>query len=422
MLVAWVPDSSPAAEEFSFDIEEIEKSPLTWGGYAEFKWEHIDINQDAAFSLLNLAEDPQADIDRVGGSLQLDGNYVLGISSFHWLFKAAGQHDNIGWTDMADIYEAYAALKPTPLATATLGKKSYKWGKGYAWNPVGFINRRKDPNNPEESLEGYITAEADLIKSSAGMLQTSALTTVLLPVWDGVNDDFGDSDNLNLAAKLYVLFLDTDIDLLLLTGNSRSTSYGIDFSKNLATNFEIHGETAWTADKKKISLQDDNTPQVLKDDVLAWLLGIRYLSSNDMTTIIEYYHNDGGYTEEEMGRFYAVARDAGEEFKQTASRVLLEQARHISLKGYGSPQPGRNYFYARFSQKEPFDILYFTPALITIVNVDDASYTVTPELMYTGYTNWEMRLRLNYLQGGTLSEYGEKQNSNKLEFRLRYFF
>ncbi|MDX2440743.1 MAG: hypothetical protein QNK40_09350 [Desulfobacterales bacterium] len=34
----------------------------------------------------------------------------------------------------------------------------------YAWDPVGFINRRKDPNDPEEALEGYITGEIDLIK------------------------------------------------------------------------------------------------------------------------------------------------------------------------------------------------------------------------------------------------------------------
>lgn len=27
------------------------------------------------------------------------------------------------------------------------------------------------------------------------------------------------------------------------------------------------------------------------------------------------------------------------------------------------PNPGRDYLYARFSLKEPFDLLYFTPAL-----------------------------------------------------------
>ncbi len=411
-----------ATDEFSFDIGEIEKKTLEWGGYAEFKWEHMDINPGSVFSLLNLADDPLSSMDRLSGRLQLDGYYSRNILSFNWLLKAAGQHDNIGWIDSADIYEAYGSLKPSPYATISLGKRSYKWGKGYAWNPVGFINRRKDPNNPDESLEGYITAEADIIKSFEGKLQTAALTGVLLPVWDEVNDEFGEPDNLNLAAKLYLLFLDTDVDLLLLTGDSRSTSCGLDFSRNLATNFEIHGELAWTQDKKKFILQEDSVPAFSEEDVLSWLLGIRYLAANDITSIIEYYHNDGGYTEEEMTNFYMFARRAGEEFKQTASRLLLERARDMSLKGYGSPQPGRDYLYGRFSQKEPFDILYFTPALTTIVNLADKSYTLTPELIYTRFTNWEIRLRFSYLNGATYSEFGEKQNSNKLEFRLRFFF
>ncbi len=71
-------------------------------------------------------------------------------------------------------------------------------------------------------------------KSFEGKLQTVALTGVLLPVSDEVNDKFGERDNLNLAAKLYVLLFDTDIDLIFLTGDSRSTSYGFDLSKNLA--------------------------------------------------------------------------------------------------------------------------------------------------------------------------------------------
>lgn len=123
-----------------------------------------------------------------------------------------------------------------------------------------------------------------------------------------------------------------------------------------------------------------------------------------------------------MTKFYLFAREAGDDFQQTASRVLLDRARDMCLKGYCRSQPGRNYFYARFSQKESFDILYFTPALTAIVNLDDASYTLTPELIYSGFTNWEIRLRFSYLNGSDFSEYGEKQNSNKLELRIRYFF
>ena len=82
----------------------------------------------------------------------------------------------------------------------------------------------------------------------------------------------------------------------------------------------------------------------------------------------------------------------------------------------------RNYVYLRASQKEPFDILYFTPALTTIVNVGDRSVVVIPELTYSPRTNLELRLRGVALVGDRRTEYGEKQNDYRLELRVRYYF
>ncbi|RPI52449.1 MAG: hypothetical protein EHM49_05570, partial [Deltaproteobacteria bacterium] len=218
------------------------------------------------------------------------------------------------------------------------------------------------------------------------------------------------------------LYRDTDIDLIFYTGDSRSTRYGLDFSKNIAPNFEIHGELGYVPRQDGVILQDDGSALVKETGALSHLLGLRYLSENDITSIIEYYHNDAGYTEEEMERFFQLISDGENQFLASGSDALLEKARDMSLRSYGKPQPGRNYLYARFTQKEPFDILYFSPGLFTIINLDDKSYSINPEIVYTGFTNWELRLRFSYLNGGTSTEYGEKMNSNKLELRLRYFF
>ncbi|HIE07163.1 MAG TPA: hypothetical protein EYP64_03880 [Desulfarculaceae bacterium] len=110
------------------------------------------------------------------------------------------------------------------------------------------------------------------------------------------------------------------------------------------------------------------------------------------------------------------------QFIAARGNSLLSKAQDLSLKGYGRPQPGRNYLYTKFSQKEPYDILYLSPGLTTIVNLDDGSFSVAPEVVYTGITNWEIRLRFSYFGGGKSSEYGEKLYRNKLEVRLRYFF
>jgi hypothetical protein len=89
---------------------------------------------------------------------------------------------------------------------------------------------------------------------------------------------------------------------------------------------------------------------------------------------------------------------------------------------YGRPNPARHYIYFRASQKEPFDILYFTPAVTSIMNLTDASLTVIPELAYSPVTNLELRFRTPFLVGKKGTEYGEKQNDYRVEFRLRYYF
>ena len=82
----------------------------------------------------------------------------------------------------------------------------------------------------------------------------------------------------------------------------------------------------------------------------------------------------------------------------------------------------RDYLYLRISQKEPFDILYFTPSVTGIYNVNDKSFSVAPELLYSGITNLELRLKTAFIRGERGTEYGEKQNDYKVELRVMYHF
>lgn len=422
LLHAAAPGLVAAEEEYGFSPDEFEKKNLAWGGYVEAKGEHADINQDGGFSALNFYRDPRSTFESLGSTFQLNGSYSRETTTFNWVVQATGTQDELAWSDKADIFEGYASIKANPNLSLDLGKKVFKWGKGYAWNPVGFIDRSKDPNNPEEALEGYVGGGFDLVKSYGGDLHTVALTAVALPVWRGVNEDFGEQDRVNLAAKLYMLYRDTDIDFVWYTGNSRSTRYGVDFSKNLATNLEIHGELAHIPRQKYRVLTEAGQLTTREVSDTSYLLGLRYLTENDITTIVEFYHNDDGYTELETTQFFQLLDTGYNQFLITGSDALLQQATLVSESGYARPQTGRDYLYARITMKDPFDLLYFTPGITAIANLDDLSYSLSPELTYTGFTNWEMRLRLSYLNGATYSEYGEKQNSNKVEARLRYFF
>ncbi|MGD8743134.1 MAG: hypothetical protein PVH46_06880, partial [Granulosicoccaceae bacterium] len=146
--------------------------------------------------------------------------------------------------------------------------------------------------------------------------------------------------------------------------------------------------------------------------------GLRYLTENDTTVIAEYYRNGAGYSRSELDDFYRAVHAAD----YTGNAALLDKLESLARQGYAKRNPGKNYFYLRISNKEPFDILYFTPSVTAIINMDDSSYSLAPELLYTGITNLELRLRATILEGERFSEFGEKLNSNKLEFRLRYYF
>jgi hypothetical protein len=417
-----VPESCWALDDFVFEIEAFAKKSWDIKGFAEMKWEHMDVRRDSTFSRLKFGDTPPPVLDQLTGSLQVDGSYTRGIGRLNWLLYASGQESTLGWTDRADMYESSLTLSPARELAVSLGKKSYKWGKGYAWNPVGFINRPKDPNNPEEAREGYVTADVEAIRSFSGELRTVSLAAAVLPVWNDVNTDFGARDNVNLAAKLYLLYWDTDIDFIIFSGNSRSIRFGGDVSRNIRSNLAIHGEISHIPKLDRLAGDGEGGLTPRSRAATSHLAGIRYLTTFDMTAIIEYYYNGGGYRSEEMAGFYQLVAENRGQGPDTGGMGVQRQAWQLAAQGFARPNPGREYLYARFSQKEPFAILYSNAALTTIVNLDDGSYSLTPELTYTGITNWELQMRFSLLNGGDMSEYGEKQNSNKLEVRIRYFF
>jgi hypothetical protein len=411
------------AEEYSFDLSEIEKKPYDIGGYIEFRPNLFLLDEDAAlYKLKFFDQDARDTLDENNFKLQLDLSLEKGISRVFIRTNTDYQKSSLEEKQKTTIYEGYLSLKPSSSLTINAGKKVLKWGKGYAWTPVAFIDRQKDPNDPALALEGFIVASADFIKSFQGPLKTLAVTPVLVPVYENINDDFGEIDNMNFAGKVYLLLYDTDIDFIILTGGSRTTRYGFDFSRNILSNFEIHGEFAFINNFKRKVIDSNGNVFEEKYDSKSYLFGIRYLTERDMTIIAEYYHNGTGFTHDEMKNFFSFIDNAYDSFISSGDNSLLRRVSNLTKGSYGKINPMRNYLYMRVSRKEPYDILYFTPSITGILNLDDKSFSLSPELVYTGITNMELRLKPVFLVGQNDSEYGEKANDLKVELRARYFF
>jgi len=124
----------------------------------------------------------------------------------------------------------------------------------------------------------------------------------------------------------------------------------------------------------------------------------------------------------EMNNYYSFIDSANNAYLATGNEALFERASMMTEGNYGKPNPMKNYLYFRASQKEPFDILYFSPAFTTIFNIDDGSFSSTPELLYTGINNFEFRFRYTLLHGKNNTEYGEKPMNHKFDLRVRYYF
>jgi hypothetical protein len=350
-----------AEEAYTFDLAEIEKKPYSFGGYVELRPVLYVLDKDAALYQLQYYKNPQSNLMDWNGRFQLEGSYEKELSRVF-----VKTNTDLSYSSFADgnertsLFEGYGTLKPSPSWKMEVGKKNLKWGKGYAWNLVNFFDRVKDPNDPDLSLEGNVMATADYVRSFDSPLKTLAITPVLFPVYEHINDDFGVNNRLNVAAKIYLLLYDTDLDFIYVADGSRSARYGMDFSRNLTTNFELHGELAYIEAYQKRALDAAGTVRSTTDDAVSGLIGIRHLTTFDLTTILEYYHNGTGFSTDNMENYFRFIRSGYQLYQSTGNDQNLTAAQKLAEGGYSRAGPMKDYLYLKLTKKEPWDILYFT--------------------------------------------------------------
>jgi hypothetical protein len=412
------------AAEFDFTIPEAEKKAYEFGGRLETRYINHQLDKDSAGFKLNYYRDnPGNDTHEWRGLAELSGRYGIGFAQANLLthHEYASTYEKDEWTN--DIYEGYVSLRPTPHLTLDIGKKHVLWGKGYAWNPAGFLNRPKDPEDPALNLEGRTFLGLDLIKSfSAGHLNNIGLTALLLPVIDGwVNNELGEQGDWNVALKLYLLWHNTDLDFIYFDGPEQPSSFGFDFAKNIAENFEMHGELAFQENVPHLVIDTSGNIRQTREDQLSYLLGVRYLNAFDTTFIAEYYHNGQGYSRDELEDFFTYQHAAFDQFQATGNTPVMQRAEQITRPFYQQRNFGKDYFYLKILQKEPFDILYFNPWVAAVVNLQDFSFNLQHGMTWAPVTNLELNLRVGIPVGPSKTEFGEKPNEVRSEIWIRYY-
>lgn len=422
LITALVVVSLPArADDFKFDASEFEKKTFEFSGYLEQKLDALKLRSNSsAFKLAYPGQPANDALYRSTTTLDIGGK--INLDSLVGDIRAQSVYSNYSFGPSIStntVMEGGLRWSADPSLTFDAGKRVQRWGKGYSWNPVGFIERPKDPADPQAARQGFVMASGEWTKTFNGPLSAMSITGLVVPTNDSMNADFGKKADLNPAAKLYLLALDTDIDFMWLGKGARPESFGFDFSRNLSSAVEVHGEWARTLDAPRNTVTSSGATSRRIVSYNSYLLGMRYLTEGEVTWVGEYYRNGGGYSADELDNYYQFLDLA---LASSAGPALANKALTMAQSGYGMPNPGRDYFYLKASVSEPFNWVYGALAMTAMTNLNDGSYQITPEITYTGFSNVELRARAIFFGGKSQSEFTEKASSSRLEMYARFYF
>ncbi|MBT4087212.1 MAG: hypothetical protein HN580_09710 [Deltaproteobacteria bacterium] len=404
IILGFSPDRILAEDKdlYSFDAKEFTKKTWEWKGETSAAATVKELNTD---SVLYPVKFPNEDHDQ---SNEFNLQVIL-ESRWDWewsrLFLAG--EANLQRSSLEELDDEYMLLREGYWQISTLdphnieiGKRLLRWGKGYAFNPVAFLERVKNPEDPEASREGLWIIQGIWIPGGFSVFSNSSVSLVYLPVRDELNDDYlsAQKEENFWGLKVYALIGTTDIDLYYVQKNEQGeVDWGFDFSANITSNFEVHGEYA-----------ANNTDE---SRARTTLLGLRYLTENDVTWIVEGFHDSSGLTDSESKALFELIKSST---TLVAKKILSQIQQSNTLN--------RDYGYVKASVKEPFNWLYFTPSVAWLINMNDSSTNVNTQLAYSPSDNWVFQLSWQHLAGGTYTQYGENVLANKFALDANYSF
>jgi hypothetical protein len=315
------------------------------------------------------------------------------------------------------LNELSGTVNISPNLSFSLGKIVYSWGKGYAFSAVGFVNPAKDPRAPDLPVPGLVSLETELLFSlPSDFFRTFSASFIVIPGNIAVDGSFTIADT-DLALKVSFLIADIDIDLLGYYDGAGGHKAGADFAFNLFENIEVHAEGAYCASTSK-TLFESVPPVTAQAESWQALFGLRYLSPWNTTVILEFYHNSAGYAPSEYAEVLAYVEGA----MGSSIPAQINAARGQAMPVLARPTAMQNYLNLKIMQPEPFDLLYFTPSLSLLWNLDDLSLSGNVSFSYKPVDNLEFILTASSALGGVNTEMGSKPNPFQIDFELDLYF
>ena len=311
--------------------------------------------------------------------------------------------------------ELYVTYTPKPWLNFLVGKKRIVWGSGFAFNPTDLVNPLKDPTDPNFQRSGNWLARIELpfekftistLFAPQALYQSSGIPYALLKYPScsvpGCTPPPDDSYHYLLAARLYLLLFNTDINLFYFFSNryndyfDNASRFGGSFSRYFFTDYELHAEALFQFGSSKLypdhlcasggacnpatalsasKLTDGNVyPRVL--------VGGRTQFRDESTLSLEYYYQADGYSNLEFEDFLRLLAKA--------------QMANVTTPGVGTTATGgssgalpnrftfdplrRHYLIASYTKSKIKDD--FSISAVIIAGLTDLSGTLSPSVSW----------------------------------------
>lgn len=351
--------------DYDFDLDAIEVKPYTLSGYLKGESKLQGLNEESPLFHTKNKERMQS----YGGEGNVKFAYFQDAFKLDSEVMVNANRNDGEYADAYTLAQLFVQYTFDQNNRVEVGKKAPKWGKGYFVNPIAFFDRKKDPSDPDASREGYEMVNYRYNKSYEGDLRNFSLDLIVMQSSEHMNHDFSQEAQTHVGVKAYFLAYDTDIDVIYYRKSEQSDKIGLDFSKNIQANIEVHGEFAKT----------------VGEDDYAYLVGLKYLSAFELSITSEYFYQ-----------------------KNQSSK--------------SEPFFDHQYVMNKFSQKEPLDWLYGSLYYKNIYNLEDRSMQHALGVTYSFKNNLFLDVSYTRNDAQTGTEYGSKLVQNTLWTKLYWYF
>jgi len=354
-------------------------------------------------------------IPRASNSLDFNLFSELVPESKSWKLHLKIRGEN-NWTrddsvTQIELSEAALSVSVAPWMDLQVGRSIEKWGTGYAWNPTGVVNPRKNPADPNDRRGAY--RGVDNVRADFFIKEWN-LSLLAVPEVDWAGQDGKHLLSSGWAVRAYRLVKGVDLSLSASGGSGLPNSQGVSFSGVLGNALELHGEFALFGDSQRLRPESGNW--VLGSRKHAdLLLGGQYTFPHSVNLILEYYHSGNGLSPAEWAEYERMV-DTGLDLLGRGNPLPLLQ----SNRGFSPLGMARDYMFGRVYWLFHHDKL--EAEMLVISSVRDRSALLRPGISWKIHRNWSLYWLQSEFVGGARTEFGYLQARRLSDFGLRFHF